>query len=362
MNKIILNYIIINFLKTFFISVLIFYSFGLILNLFEEIEFFKDLEVNFITPLVITSIFVPSIIIQLLPFIIFISSMWFMLKIRNNKDLLTLKVYGYSNIKIFCILAFTSFLLGWLILIIFNPITSSLTKFYEQTKSNYSKDVVHLASFNKNGIWIKEPFKNGQRIITAEELEGTNLINVTIFNLNNNFQIIEKIKTDTVNISSKEWIINDANFLKEKDNIFEKNDLSSLRINSMYDYEKITNLFKNFETISFLELILNYDELIKFGYNDEILKQILNLQLSLPFFLLMMTGLASIFSMNTLKNSSNFSYITLGLIVSVLTFYFKDLSLALGKTDRIPIILSIWAPVLVLSFFTLIGIMQINEK
>ena len=42
-------------------------------SLFEEIEFFKDLEVNFITPLVITSIFVPSIIIQLLPFIIFIS-------------------------------------------------------------------------------------------------------------------------------------------------------------------------------------------------------------------------------------------------------------------------------------------------
>ncbi len=362
MNKIILNYLIKNFLKTFFITILVFYSFGLILNLFEEIEFFKDLEESFITPLVITSIFVPSIIIQLIPFIIFISSMWFMLKIRNNKDLLTLKVYGYSNIKIFCILAFTSFLMGWLILIIFNPITASLTKFYEQTKSGYSKDVVHLASFNKNGIWIKEPFKNGQRIITAEELQGVNLINVTIFNLDNNFQIIEKINTDTVNISSKEWIINDANYLKERDNIFEKDNLSSLRINSMYDYEKITNLFKNFETISFLELILNYDELIKFGYNDEILKQILNLQLSLPFFLLMMTGLASIFSMNTLKNSSNFSYITLGLIVSVLTFYFKDLSLALGKTDRIPIILSIWAPVLVLSFFTLIGIVQINEK
>ena len=150
--------------------------------------------------------------------------------------------------------------------------------------------------------------------------------------------------------------------LKEKNNIFEKNKLSNLKISSKYDYEKITNLFKNFETISFLDLTLNYDELIRFGYNDIVLKQILNIHLSLPFFLLMMTGLASIFSMNTLKNSSNLSYIILGLIVSVLTFYFKDLSLALGKTDRIPIILSIWAPVLVLSFFTLIGIVQINEK
>ena len=362
MNKIIFNYIVINFLKTFFISILVFYSFGLILNLFEEIEFFKDLEVSFITPLIVTSIFVPSIIIQLLPFIIFISSMWFMLKIRNNKDLLTLKVYGFSNIKIFCILALTSFILGWIVLIIINPISSSLTKFYEKTKSNYSKDIEHLASFNNNGIWIKEPYENGNRIITAEELEGSNLVNVTIFHLNDNFQIIEKIKSDKVNISNKQWVINNANLLKEKNEIFEKIDLFNFKIDSKYDYEKITSLFKNFETISFLDLTLNYNELIKFGYDDIILKQILNLHLSLPFFLLMMTGLASIFSMNNLKNSSNLSYIILGLVVSVVIFYFKDLSLALGKTNRIPIVLSIWAPVIVLSFFTLIGIVQINEK
>ena len=73
----------------------------MILNLFEEIEFFKNLEVGIITPLILTSIFIPSMIIQLLPFIIFISSMWFMIKIRNNRDLLTMKVFGYSNIKIF---------------------------------------------------------------------------------------------------------------------------------------------------------------------------------------------------------------------------------------------------------------------
>ena len=49
---------------------------------------------------------------KILPFIIFISSMWFMMKIRNNKDLLTLKVFGYSNFKIFFILASTFY--SWL--------------------------------------------------------------------------------------------------------------------------------------------------------------------------------------------------------------------------------------------------------
>ena len=101
MNSILLNYILKNFIKTFFIVVLIFYCFGLILNLFEEIEFFKNLNVGVLMPLILTSIFIPSMIIKILPFIIFISSMWFMMKIRNNKDLLTLKVFGYSNFKIF---------------------------------------------------------------------------------------------------------------------------------------------------------------------------------------------------------------------------------------------------------------------
>ena len=134
MNNIILNHILKNFLKSFIILMLA-YSFGIILNLFEEVEFFKDTGASIFLPLMLTSIFVPSLLIKLLPFILFISSVWFLVKIRNNKELLTLKVYGYSNLKLFFILALTSFLLGWIILFFVNPVTSSLMKYYEKTKS-----------------------------------------------------------------------------------------------------------------------------------------------------------------------------------------------------------------------------------
>ena len=92
MNKIIINYILKNFIKTFLIIVSLFYCFGIILNLFEEIEFFKNIEVNILTPLLLTCIFIPSMLIKILPFIIFISSMWFMVKLRNSRDLLALKI------------------------------------------------------------------------------------------------------------------------------------------------------------------------------------------------------------------------------------------------------------------------------
>ncbi len=362
MNKIILNYLLKNFLKTFLIVLAIFYSFGIILNLFEEVEFFKNINVSIITPLILTSIYIPGLLIKILPFIIFISSMWFMLSIRNNRDLLTLKVFGYSNLKIFFILAFTSFFLGWVILLVFNPITSSMSKYYEQTKSNYSRDIDHLVTFNKNGLWIKENLSERQRIISALKPEGKNLIDVTIFHLNNESVLIEKIISKKADISEKEWVLNDVTVFKPSNGILVAEKLKVKKIVSLYDYEKINSLFKNFDTMSFLDITLNYNNLLNSGYNKMFLNQSLHTLLSLPFFLLLMTALASILTLNTLKKSDNFKFIIIGLICSVLIFYFKDLSLALGQTDRIPLILSIWAPVLALSLFTFVGVLQINEK
>ena len=75
-----------------------------------------------------------------------------------------------------------------------------------------------------------------------------------------------------------------------------------------------------------------------------------------------MTSLASILTMNALSKTENYKFIVLGLIFCVLVYYLKDLSIALGKTDRIPLTLAIWTPIIALSLFTFIGVLQINEK
>ncbi len=362
MNNIFLNYLLKNFFKTFFIFILIFYCFGVILNLFEEIEFFKNIEVSIFFPLMLTSIFIPSMIIKILPFITFLSSMWFMLRIRNNKDLLTLKVFGFSNFKIFIILASASFVLGWLILILANPITSSMSKYYEKTKSNFSRDIDHLVTFNKNGLWIKENIDNGQRIISARKPDGYFLIDVTIFHLDKQSNLINKIISPKVNIKENIWFLENVTLLKNASGVFEQQNYENFQINSNYNHEKINSLFKNFDTMSFLDLVINYKEFLKKGYNKTFLNQNLHSMLSLPFFLFMMTALAAILTLNTLKKSDNLKFIIVGLLVSVLIFYLKDLSIALGQTERIPLILAVWAPVIALSLFTFIGVLQINEK
>ena len=362
MNNILFNYLIKNYLKTVSVIIVIIYSFGLILNLFEEIEFFKESNANIFQPLILSSLFIPSLIIKLLPFIIFFSSMWFITKIKNNKDLLILKVYGFSNLKIFSILALTSFLLGWMVLIIVNPITSSMVMYYEKTKSQYALDIEHLISFNKNGLWIKENIENGSRIVTAEKPENFDLINVTIFQLDNTGKLNKKIFAKKANIKKKNWVLDDVVVSDLKNEIFVKNKIDRLFIISNYDYAKINTLFNNADTVSFIDLTLKKSELLEIGYNEAFLKENLHSMLSIPFFLFLMTALATVLAMISLRRYEGFKFFILGFIISILIYYFKDFSLALGKTDRIPIVLAIWSPVIALSLFTLIGVLQINEK
>ena len=71
----------------------------------------------------------------------------------------------------------------------------------------------------------------------------------------------------------------DVMILKINDGISKKEKLDYITINSIYDYEKITSLFKNFDTLSFLDLIMNYNKFLQDGYNKIFLDQSLHAML-----------------------------------------------------------------------------------
>ena len=170
--------------------------YGNIIESFQEIEFFKDLNVSFETPLVLTLMFVPNIVVKMFPFIIFASTMYYLVDINKNKELITFKIFGFSNIKIITILSVTTFLIGLIILLTINPITSSMVKYYEQIKSKYSEDVDHLVSINKNGVWIKEKSEDEIKMIYAKKLQGEFLYKLSIYYFNKKDQNLTRIEAE----------------------------------------------------------------------------------------------------------------------------------------------------------------------
>ena len=362
MYKVINKYLVFGFLKTFLNVTLVAVALGVILNLFEEIEFFKNLNASNKLPYILTMMFIPNLVIsKLLPFIIFISSMWYIVSIKSKKDLLSLKVFGFSNLKIVVILSVTAFLIGLITILAVNPVTSVMIKSYEKTKAQYSKDIEHLVTINKNGVWIKEKHNNKLMITTAKSLSGNYLSDVTIYMIGDNNKILERIESKSINISNFDWELRNVKIFNIKSDgkpVYEE----SLSITSVYNVKKLNELYKNLDTISFFELINERDKLIEKGYNKEALNEKLNVFLSIPPFLSLMVVLASIFTIGSINKVQNLYYIFVAILSCAIIYFFKDLSIVLGQTNRISLTLAVWMPVIAITLFCSIGVLQINEK
>ena len=127
-----------------------------------------------------------------------------------------------------------------------------MSTFYEKTKSNYSKDIDHLVNFNKNGLWIKEELSDKKRIISAERPDAYNLINVQIFHIDKDSILTEKIFSKKVNIKNNKWLLTNVKIFSLKDGVLLEKNFDTYEIESIYNYNKINSLFKNFDTLSFL--------------------------------------------------------------------------------------------------------------
>ena len=237
-----------------------------------------------------------------------------------------------------------------------------MVKYYEKTKSNYSKDTDHLVTINRNGVWIKEAKDDELFIINAKRLEDKTLINVSINILSENNLIKKRIEANKAEISNNVWVLQNPkifNFDSEANINFKEMD--SLEFISFYDVDKLNNLFKNLDTISFLELITQREELVTRGYEKSTISERINSFFALPFFLALMILLAAIFTVNN-KVSNNINYMLIAVLSCAIIYYMKDLSVALGKTDRLSAEMSVWIPVIIIGLINSIGLLQINEK
>ena len=362
MKNFILNkYLVNEFLKSFFNVILMFIALGLIMNLFEEINFFREFNVSLLLPLALSFLIIPSILVSMLPFIIFLSSMALFIKLKNNRDLLSLKILGFSNTNFLIIFSFTAFILGIFTLVAINPLTSISVKYYEDIKGKYDVYKNHLASITDNGIWIREKIDNTTQIINAKALDGNELKIVSVYKFNEKKVLFERIQSKKAQISSTRWIMRDSTLTTfGEENLEEK--FETLIFYSNYDAEKLNSIYSNLDTISFYRLLTNSKELIDRGYNKDLLIEKKHFYLSLPFFLILMVCLSGIFTLNSNDKKQNTYYIVLSIMVCAIIFFFKNFSAVLGTTERIPLLISVWSPVIILTLFCSVGVIQINDK
>ncbi|MDA8537872.1 LptF/LptG family permease [Candidatus Pelagibacter bacterium] len=338
---------------------LIFFSLVFILNVFEEINFLKDSDVNFLYPLLLTFLNSPAVFFQIFPFIFLISTQFFFLKITDKKELPIYKNFGLSNFKILSTIVTFSFILGFFIVIVFYNFSAKLKFVYLDLKNSFSNDNKYLAVVTENGLWIKDEINDFINIVYAEKLIENSLINVSITQFNNDFKLIKTIKSDKVLIDDYFW--------KLENPIIAENQKPNKKINNLilethFNLKKIKGLFSNLSSLDLVELDKLKKDYFQLGYSTTEISLHQQKLVSFPIYLTLMTLFASIIMLNIRQNKPKVFNLLLGIMLSVIVYYINFFSGTLAQNEKIPIILSVWLPLIVLLLLSTIGIIRINEK
>ena len=337
----------------------IFLSLVIILSILEEISFFKDLNESFLYPYFLTLLSAPITLFEIFPFIFLITTQFLFYDLFKKEELNLLKSNGLSNLKIINILFITSILIGILTIVIYYNAASKLKFLYTDIKNNFSNDNKYLAVVTGSGLWLKDEIDDSTLIIKANEIEENLLIDVIINEFDKNFDLKKTIQSAKINIDEKMWIINEPYITK---NNITKKDLNRLEFQTNFDKEKINSLFSNISTLNLIELFSLKKDYEKLGYSsDEIVIHLLKL-FSTPLLYGVLTILSSIIMFNFKRNKSLFFHIILGIFMSVIIYYINFIFGSLGNNGKIPVIASIFLPILFISIFATMGLIRVNEK
>ena len=351
--------LILTFLKNVLITTFFFLSLILIINILEETTFFKNENVSFILPILLTFLNSFSVLFEIFPFIFLISTMNFFYEILNKEELIIYKSYGLSNLKIIFTVVSSAFFLGIFIISIFYHLSSNLKFMYFEIKNNYTTDDKYLAMVTENGIWIKDQFNEKILIVNAKNMvnEHLNDVTITVFDNANKFERL--VTSKKIDIKKKLWSLDNAIILNETS---EKRIEKNLKIETNFNSQIISNLFSNLSSLNLLKLQKLKKDYKILGYS---ITKINSYQLSIylyPVYLSIMVCIASILMLNIGHNKPKVYYFLSGILISVFIYYINYLLNILIETQKIPLMFSAWILPFLLALFCLIGLVRINEK
>ena len=347
------------YLKYLFIIIAIFSSLTFILNILEEIKFFNELNMGLYYPVLFTFLNLPSVLFEIFPFIILISTQFFFIHLYSKDEILLLKNYGVKNTDIIKNISLVTLIFGIFLIFGFHSLSSNLKHNYLSFKNNFTSDKKYLAVINENGLWIKDENEKTVSIINAEKIENNYLEDVSISQMDKEYKLIKTLIADRVDITNKKWILKKVKVFEIDGKNSEQNNII---FESNFDIKKINSLFSNLSSLNIFQLRSHYYDYKSLGYSTLEIESQFNKLISLPFYLVIMILIASILMMNIKFNRSKIFSVIIGILLSVIIYYINYFFNIMGINERLSILMSIWFPLSILGLLSFIGLVKINEK
>lgn len=289
---------------------------------------------------------IPHMIEELLPFLIFFSSMLCLWRLNRNRELLVIRAVGVSVWQFLSPLAVASLCIGLLDLGVFNAVACLMKQRYDYLDTKYLFQKEYSLKIAESGIWIYHVRPQESMVFRVGRVEeATNTFHdLTLYRYDATHSFKERVdaplgvfKHNALHIPQA-WVVAGGELPHQ---------VHALSIPCDLSFAKLLETTTSPDSMSFWELshfiyLLEKSGLLKADY-----RLYWHASVSKIFWLMAMVFLAASCVMHGGHQRKKGRFMIFGVFSGFGLYVLKDVTYVMGAASGIPIMLAAWTPALI---------------
>lgn len=283
----------------------------------------------------------PDTIEKILPFVVLFSGLFSFWRLTRSQELIVARASGVSAWQFLTPALTVTFVLGWINVMVVNPIGTSFVSRYKDLETHYLQRGASL-ELTGAGLWLRQKEAARHYLIHADhiKLEPLTLFPIIVFIYDAQDNYIGRIDAPQAVLAGGAWEIPNAWYNGSAEDPPEHRDM--FKIHTTLTLDKIQESMAPPNTISFWKLPQFIETLHTIGLPS--LRHELQFQqlLAEPFLLCAMVFFAAAFSLRLQRQGGILKAMMAGMLTGSFVFTASNIATAMGINQSLPIPLAAW--------------------
>ena len=316
------------------------------IELIRRLSKYNNLSLDILLPMTLLKL--PNIGLQIMPFAILFACVFCLWRMTRSYELVSIRAAGISAWQFLLAPVCVSLVIGFISIMILNPISAVFLARYEEMVARYVAFTPQTTiTLSNSGLWLRQTMPDGMAIIHATNIKTPEwvLSPATAFFFDKNNEMRFRIDAAQMTLDDKMWVFKDATSFKIDEN--QSEDFETLTMPTNLTRREIESRFDSPETVSFWNLPTYARVTAATGFSAGALWSHYYSLLSEPILNMALVLLAAAIALRSPRHLKGWWMVITTMTTAFLVFFLGDLLEALGISERLPLLLSSFAPSLI---------------
>jgi len=281
---------------------------------------------------------------QIMPFAILFGTMMAFWRLTRSHELVVARAAGISAWQFLAPPLAGAFLVGILVVTVFNPIASVMQGSYEQLENRILRNGGEQLTLSRSGLWLRQSDSAGNHAIVHASgfvVNDRALQNVMILFFVNDATLVKRIDAKEALLKDGAWDVVNGTLWQPEQPL---QPFDRIEVPTNLTTRKIQDSFASPETMSFWDLPGFINLLDNSGFPSQRHRLYFNALLARPFLYAAMVLIAASFSLRMQRRGGATLMIAAGVASGFALYFISDVVFALGLSATVPIALAAWTP------------------